>query len=146
MTMRPEPEPPPLPASQLSTTPVGADGYAKSGTRWFYVADGEQIGPLSSEIMTLLLQHHFISPETLVWKKEFDKEWRSLKHTELAGALTGRLMKLTTQAHHVLTQLELAGHYVGYRPAHVLLRTATEERTFADSDAIEEYGRQHGYL
>jgi hypothetical protein len=126
--------------------PVGADAYAKSGTRWFYVANRERIGPLSNEIMVLLLQHRFISPETLVWKKEFDKEWRTLKHTEFAAVVAGCLMKLSTQAHHVLTQLELAGHYVGYRPACVLLRTATDERTFTDSDAIEEYGRQHRYL
>ena len=54
-------------------------------TAWYYALNGEQQGPVTSEVLMALVASNQLSSEDLVWKKGFTEWVRVAKVRELAG-------------------------------------------------------------
>jgi hypothetical protein len=60
-----------------------------SNAIWYYenlgkrTGSGKSIGPITEEVLKLLLENGTIYPNTLVWQKAFGKDWKQIQDTDL---------------------------------------------------------------
>jgi len=50
---------------------------------WYYERNGEQIGPVDEAALKVLAAEGTVTTSTLVWHRDFDKEWRPFGKTDL---------------------------------------------------------------
>ena len=50
---------------------------------WYYEQNGQQIGPVDEAVLKALAAEGTVTPSTLVWHRDFDKEWRPFAKTNL---------------------------------------------------------------
>ncbi len=56
--------------------------FSSSKERWYYVEDGQSVGPFNQEELLEKLNQKEITPETYIWSKGM-KEWTQLHNTDL---------------------------------------------------------------
>jgi hypothetical protein len=127
---------------------ISADASSEMAS-WYYTSDGRRLGPVSAEVIGDLVRRRAILPETFVWNPDFGTEWRTVRDIAFGtNSSEGEAnpVILTATARYVLSRLRFEKHDVDYRPGSVLIRIDDEEHVFDDSDAIEHFGREKGYL
>ena len=81
---------------------------------WFYVHDGQSIGPVSEEALKELVQNGFIKPETQLWNHSFGQKWKpasevpELSSVSLAEGLASDTSNGTVMA---LARQSLSGNW-----------------------------------